>query len=485
MDNPTSTLFQGADIKINNSQNNEEEEDIEDQKRRKEELQNLLTNALDDFNYDDSTVNSSTNMSVASFDEIQHNYRQASDPNEQLKVLYDVRVRELNNLRKEFEDYKTQSKNDISSLKNKLLLLEAETRQLKISLKNAEDLLVEKTSDISELKNVINNKDLQLTNYEKTIEKYQIEVCTYQSTINELQLKLTDSGPFSTAAKRFNSEEIQKAHQEQISRLESLLDEQTKISGILEKEKIVLQQDIHNLIEQKRKNEDEDKSTINALTKTLDDAQLQCKNLLDVIEMLTKENNHLQERLHHINNSIQEDNQNKTLNYNVAHTEKLKKMLLDKSIQIDSLNAKLNVIFTKKEFQQCENKEHTKSLIVMQNDIQNYRRIIEDKNQQILNLNFTNRDLQEKIEEMLLQTRNDIQNLSHKYSLPQLEQMTEELKNAEEKVKELQEKLEKSEERRLSLMEKQQKTEQTIVKELKQELEAQILNTKTMEKQKK
>ncbi|KAJ8932781.1 hypothetical protein NQ314_014485 [Rhamnusium bicolor] len=45
---------------------------------------------------------------------------------------------------------------------------------------------------------------------------------------------------------------------------------------------------------------------------------------------------------------------------------------------------------------------------------------------------------------MLLQTRNDIQNLSHKYSLPQLEQMTEELKNAEEKVKELQKDLEVS-----------------------------------------
>lgn len=38
MDIPTTSLFQGTDIKINNSQNNEEEEDIEDQKRRKEEV---------------------------------------------------------------------------------------------------------------------------------------------------------------------------------------------------------------------------------------------------------------------------------------------------------------------------------------------------------------------------------------------------------------------------------------------------------------
>lgn len=46
-------------------------------------------------------------------------------------------------------------------------------------------------------------------------------------------MKLADSSPFSVAAKRFNSEELQKAHQEQIIKLESLLDEQTKIAKIL------------------------------------------------------------------------------------------------------------------------------------------------------------------------------------------------------------------------------------------------------------
>ncbi|KAJ8932780.1 hypothetical protein NQ314_014484 [Rhamnusium bicolor] len=141
MDNPGSSLFQGPDIKINNSQNNEEEEDLEDQRRRKEELQNLLTVALDDFNYDESTVNSSTNISVASLDEMQQNYRQASDSNEQLKVLYDVRLRELSNIKTEYDNYKGEKTREIDVLKNKLLLSEAEMRQLKISLKNANDLL--------------------------------------------------------------------------------------------------------------------------------------------------------------------------------------------------------------------------------------------------------------------------------------------------------------------------------------------------------
>lgn len=37
MDNPGASLFQGTDIKLNNSQN-DEEEDLEEQIRRKEEV---------------------------------------------------------------------------------------------------------------------------------------------------------------------------------------------------------------------------------------------------------------------------------------------------------------------------------------------------------------------------------------------------------------------------------------------------------------
>lgn len=153
------------------------------------QLQNLLTAALDDFNYDESTVNSSTNVSL---DEVQENYRQASEPNEQLKVLYDVRVRELNNLKQEYDNFKTQAKKDNDLLKNKLLLSEAEMRQLKISLKNAEDLLggyivnnyisnysrtyfsVEKTNNVKELNDILNSKDIQLKNYEKMVENVSI-----------------------------------------------------------------------------------------------------------------------------------------------------------------------------------------------------------------------------------------------------------------------------------------------------------------------
>ncbi|KAJ8984820.1 hypothetical protein NQ317_013019 [Molorchus minor] len=310
-----------------------------------------------------------------------------------------------------------------------------------------------------------------------------------------------DKNPFNLGAKKFNSEELQKAHQEQVVRLETLLNEQTKRAEIFEKDKIALQQEMQSIIEQQNTMKTEDTNTINAITQTLESAQQQCKDLIDVIEMLTKENKHLQGRIDEaISQEFQEYKNHQTPTLDKAtllkQMEKLNKMLLDKSVQIDSLSYKLRHYENdikelleyrqlkcdvyKQDFKQCDNKEHTKSLLLMQNDLQNYRRIIEDKNQQILTLNSTNRELQEKIEEMLMQTRNEIQNLSHKYSLPQLEQMTRELKNAEEKVKELQEKLNTSEERRMSLVQKLEKNGKNIEKELNKDFESQLKNMKNI-----
>lgn len=73
----------------------------------------------------------------------------------------------------------------------------------------------------------------------------------------------------------------------------------------------------------------------------------------------------------------------------------------------------------------------------MQNELQNYEKLMEHKNQQIISLNSTNKELLEKLEQMLCQTRSDIQNISHKYNLPQLEKMTEDLQKSQEKIAQL------------------------------------------------
>lgn len=95
---------------------------------------------LDDFNFDESSVNNST-LSLASTDDLQNKYSKVTNPMEQLQILYDVRLREIKTLKEDYENYKIEKTKEIEYLKNKLLTYKADFHQLKISLKNAEELL--------------------------------------------------------------------------------------------------------------------------------------------------------------------------------------------------------------------------------------------------------------------------------------------------------------------------------------------------------
>ncbi|CAH2001744.1 unnamed protein product [Acanthoscelides obtectus] len=480
---PSSSLFQNTDLNVNKSQNEEEEEDLEDQKRRKEELQNLLVAKLDDFNFDESTINSSTNISTASNDDIQHKYKYASTTNEQLQVLYEVRTRELATLREEYEKYKAEKSKEIDNLKNKLILGEAENHQLKISLKNAENLLVEKTTMINDLRKELNVVTNHAKQYEKDIEELQIEISTYQTTLNDLHMKNLTQTPLSN---KINAEEIQKIHQEQISKLDTLLKDQTRLSEQYLKEINNLRQELQRLVEI----ELTDKTAINVLTTNFDSAQKQCEELINIIEVLTNENRHLQERLNgsfHYHQTGTEEKRKSVDNFLDKQLEKMKQMLVDKTAHIDTLNMKLknygdclNELLEyrqlkadalKKEIQECNNQEHTKTLLLLRSELINNEKLLQDKDRQISALNSNNRELLEKMEAMISQTRNDIQNISYKYNIPQLEKMAEDFKKAELRIKELEESLSKSEETRLSLVQKLQMLD-------KKDLESDIKNMK-------
>ncbi|XP_030749914.1 putative leucine-rich repeat-containing protein DDB_G0290503 [Sitophilus oryzae] len=483
MDNPGISLFQGADININNSQNNEEEEDLEDQIRRKEELQNLIQANLDDFKYDDSTINSSANISLASVDNFEQTYKDAITPNEQLQVLYQVRVREIQSLKEEFNKHKEKSKEEIDSLKHKNILLEAELRQTKVSLSNAEVLLVEKTQTINNLTNNLAERDKKIEHLTAILKENETELATYKSELTELELKLSSQkGPFNLNAK-FISEEYRKSLQEKISKLETCLEKERQKSEQWIKEREVLQEELQRLVVEKLDLEKDN----GAILINFNSAQSQCKDLISLIESLQKENKHFKERIRQLGeNGSQNFDFDVSSGHNTTHQEKLKKMLLDKSIELDTLNTKLRCYeqdakelleyrqlkadIYNKDFQKCDNSSHTKDLLILQNDLQNYRRIIDDKDQQILTLNLNNTDLKEKIEEMLLQTRNEIQNISFKYNVPKLEVMSKELEKAEDTVKELSEKLEESEIQRLSLLKKLQSNTEKNETEIKNEL---------------
>lgn len=105
------------------------------------QLGDLVIKQLDDFNFDESTVNSSTNVSVLSTNELQNKYSETNNSNEQLKILCEVRTRELTELKNEYENYKIEKSREVDNLKKKLYVYEAEVQEMKISLKNAQELL--------------------------------------------------------------------------------------------------------------------------------------------------------------------------------------------------------------------------------------------------------------------------------------------------------------------------------------------------------
>ncbi|XP_066157176.1 putative leucine-rich repeat-containing protein DDB_G0290503 [Euwallacea fornicatus] len=463
MDNEGLSLFQGTDIQINNSKNIEEEEDLEDQLRRKEELQNLLQANLDDFNYEDSTINSSTNTSVLSNDNLNHLYKKAITPDEQLKVLYEVRCREIETLKHDFDKVKFEKDKEIESLKKQNLLLEGEIRQLQISLKNSGNLLVDKTETVSTLIKTLEQKEGQIDKFKEIVANHETDLIAYKSEVAELHVKLQSQKGLLNLDAKYNSEELKKSLENQIDLLQGTLEAEVNKFKICDNEKNALKDEVERLVSEKIALENDNM----AIFKSFEDAQKQCKNLIEVVEAVKNENDHFRVRL---NDHLQKDT-NSLLNNsldNNQNTEKLKKMLVDKSVELDGLKVKLKFYesdlhdlieyrqlkgeVSKKEFKNCNNPSHTKDLLLLQNELKNYKTLIEDKNRQISSLHSNNKDLKEKIEEMLVQTRSEIQNISLKYNLPQLELMKQELEKSECNERRLQKKLEESEERRLSLL---------------------------------
>ncbi|XP_060528147.1 early endosome antigen 1-like [Cylas formicarius] len=315
---------------------------------------------------------------------------------------------------------------------------------------------------------MLQKQEIEMQGLKQIIKNHETDINVYKEQITELEMKLqSQNGPFNLNFK-YNSEELQKSLQNKISQLEISLEKQDRSIQILEAEKQHLKEELGIIIRERDQLQHD-----NAIILTnCDEAQQQCQDLLNVIEMAKREHDHLKESLEHSGHHSRSFDFSKIESQDpttlAKHLEKLKKMLVDKSYEIDSLNAKqkhyekdLQELLTyrqlkcdmyKKEFEHCNNSSHTRDFLLMQNDLQNYQRTIDDRDQQILNLNSMNKDLQEKIKNMIQQTRNEIQNFSHKYSMPQLTSMSEELTKATETNRELNKKLLESEEKRHSLL---------------------------------
>ncbi|KAK9879919.1 hypothetical protein WA026_008423 [Henosepilachna vigintioctopunctata] len=466
MDEPGISIFQSNGLSVGNNENQEEAEDLEEQIRRREELQNLLIHELDEFNYEDSTVNSSNNISVTSIDYIEQTYGDSQTPYEQLKLLYDIRMKEIQSLKEEFDNFKSNAKREIDNLKRKLTLQEAETSQVEISWRNTKSILVDKMEIITKQERELVSKIEEIEKLKKIIEQLQYDMQAHKATIEELNLKMAmDTSPFNVAARAFNSEELQNKHKEQIEKLESFLGEYQRKIEILSKEKDQLEDDLQKKITNNDENERLYNKTIALLNANVESAQNQCKDLLNLIEVLSKENEHIKGRILKLESGdpiiLSNSFKRKSLDYETlfTHNERLKKMLLDRDFELSTLKSKVKFyesdmrelieyrsirhksLFNK----ECSQSEHVGNIALMQYELNNVKSDVIDKEREILELTSINKELENKIETMIIQTRNELEIISNKYKVPELESMKEELQHTEMRIKELQQKILKAE----------------------------------------
>ncbi|KRT86466.1 hypothetical protein AMK59_2888, partial [Oryctes borbonicus] len=228
MDNPGISLLQANALHLENPlQNQEEDEDLEEQKRRQEEIQNFLTTAMDEFNYEDqSTVNSSENVSVDDTYNDQsitmQKYKNAS-LNDQLKVLYEIRVNEVKSLTEQLAQLKMEIQKQKEANGKAVLLLEAEKDKTKITSQQTQVLLVNKTEEISKLKNEIDTLRATVMSLETTVKAVNGEYTLCKQSNNELieQLELMHNG---LTTNTISDRQLQEQHHAEVSQLHHLLD---------------------------------------------------------------------------------------------------------------------------------------------------------------------------------------------------------------------------------------------------------------------
>ncbi|KAL9890920.1 chromosome segregation ATPase asterless isoform 1-T1 [Glossina fuscipes fuscipes] len=189
------SIFQGGGpIQVNTSLERLEEEALEDQKRRHEELGNLLQNAFDDLEDDESTIDSTTNFQsdlidqpvLIIRDDVGNQDHVVSEAEiHRLKVTLESRSREFEHCQKLLND----EYNKTDELKKRLAIAETELDRTLATKNNTHELLVESKEKCSNLENTINKMRAERKTLEAENNSLLGKLETCQTLLADVQRK--------------------------------------------------------------------------------------------------------------------------------------------------------------------------------------------------------------------------------------------------------------------------------------------------------
>nr|CAD7429053.1 unnamed protein product [Timema monikensis] len=212
-------------------------------------------------------------------------YRQTSyNSVEQLEVLYSVRVREVQRLTQQLEEFSNEAAKEREEMFSKLAFWEAEQERAKSLHKVAEQQLFDSKKKISEFEKEVDTLKLNINNLEKSNAHLtqEIEIC--RVSMLDLQQKnlLLERGSFNSTEKHVDTfmKNVSKKHEQELNDIQNKLDTTTAKLSLKESQFCQLEQRVCELIRAQEALQVEKGETINHLSRSLEESQRQCQQLM-------------------------------------------------------------------------------------------------------------------------------------------------------------------------------------------------------------
>ncbi|XP_017873427.1 PREDICTED: trichohyalin isoform X1 [Drosophila arizonae] len=312
MNTPGISLFQGADtLKVNSTlERQEEEEALQDQKRREAELGNLLENAFDDLDDDDSesTIDTTSNFPSDMLPgqplpllpiqptqqpqpqpQQQHQYQHQHQQQQQadyaaseihkLKMILESRTHELNNVKQTA----TEAHKKIDEFQKRLTITQAELERALCEKQHTHELLVDSKEKCSNLDNDIEKLRCEKRALETENTQLVGKLETAQTLLADVQRKYDmverDQHRREDRNTDMRIKQLEESHRAQIELMQQQVNQ---LSDQLDKKKQELEQ-MHvryNALQSTHESVLLDKAEkINELNSALDVAQRRCQQL--------------------------------------------------------------------------------------------------------------------------------------------------------------------------------------------------------------
>ncbi|KAK6644351.1 hypothetical protein RUM43_000618 [Polyplax serrata] len=210
---------------------------------------------------------------------------EAFDSGEQLKILYDVRVREVHRLTEMIDSIRKEHEIGISKLKHQVALSQAEIESLKISQTQLQNLLVTKNQNLEDLEKQLADLERENTNLKSSNGELLNQLDLNKLIVADLERKvlvLEKGNKITSEAVQYESsiKALVEKHSFELMSLNFEQEKLTKDNNELMKENTELKLKINQMNELHDENLSKKSEIISRLSKQIDESQKQCENLM-------------------------------------------------------------------------------------------------------------------------------------------------------------------------------------------------------------